>query len=116
MDVNNNNKSNNNLIRKAFVMNVYPDRQDEYKTRHDEIWPELEELLKAHGAYKYSIFLHHESSQLFAYLEITDEEKWNDLAKTDICRKWWKYMSDIMKSNPDDSPVLEELHEVFRLS
>ena len=65
----NNNKSNKNIIRKAFIMHVYPDRQDDYRTRHDEIWPELEELLKAHGAYKYSIFLHHESSQLLRILK-----------------------------------------------
>lgn len=104
------------LIRKAFVMSVSPNKHDEYKIRHNEIWPDLETALKNHGASKYSIFLHPESSQLFAYVEIESENKWNDLAETDICKKWWKFMSDIMPSNPDFSPITEELDEVFRLS
>jgi|TARA_B100000927_G_scaffold280493_1_gene265095 L-rhamnose mutarotase len=104
------------VIRKSFVMSVAPDKQNEYKLRHDNIWPELEKALKEHGVKKYSIFLDSSSSKLFAYLEIESEVKWNDLANTDICKKWWKYMSDIMPANPDYSPKSEELHEVFRLT
>ena len=109
-------KLKNHSIRKAFVMSVFPDKHEEYRIRHNDIWPQLEIALKNHGASKYSIFLHSESSQLFAYVEIESEENWNDLAETDICKKWWKYMSDIMPSNPDHSPISEELNEVFRLS
>ena len=109
-------KVKNHLIRKAFVMSVFPDKHEEYRIRHNDIWPKLEIALKNHGVSKYSIFLHSESSQLFAYVEIESEENWNDLAKTDICKKWWKYMSDIMPSNHDHSPISEELNEVFRLS
>ena len=53
---------------------------------------------------------------MLEYLEIESEVKWNDLANTDICKKWWKYMSDIMPANPDYSPKSDELHEVFRLT
>jgi L-rhamnose mutarotase len=38
-----------------------------------------------------------------------------DLGQTEIVQKWWKYMADIMKSNPDNSPVSIELEEVFYL-
>jgi L-rhamnose mutarotase len=59
-----------NLLRKAFVMRVHPDQHAEYERRHNPIWPELEQTLKAHGVHNYSIFLNAETNQLFAYAEI----------------------------------------------
>ncbi len=103
------------MIRKAFVMKVNTGREAEYQARHSPIWPELEAVLKAHGAHNYSIFLHPETHQLFAFVEIEDEARWNAVAQTEICQKWWAFMGDIMPSNPDNSPVAHELREVFHL-
>jgi L-rhamnose mutarotase len=103
------------MIRKAFVMCVHPERQDEYRDRHNPIWPDLEQTLKANGVHNYSIYLDAESSRLFAYVEIEDEARWQGIAETDVCRKWWAHMSDIMPSNPDHSPVAKDLEEVFHL-
>lgn len=104
------------MIRKAFLMSVNPDQHEEYKRRHDEIWPELVQVLKTHGASNYNIFLCRETSQLFAYVEIEDEARWNAIAQTEVCRKWWQYMRDIMPSNPDNSPISQELAPVFYLA
>jgi len=104
------------MIRKAFLMRVNPDAHAEYKRRHDEIWPDLAAVLREHGASNYSIFLDAERSQLFAYVEIESEERWADVANTEVCRRWWRFMRDVMPSNPDDSPVSSELREVFHLS
>ena len=103
------------MIRKAFLMWVNPDRHEEYRKRHNPIWPELEATLKAHGVHNYSIFLNPETSQLFAYVEIEDEARWNAIAQTAICRKWWAGMREIMPSNPDHSPVSSDLKEVFHI-
>ncbi len=103
------------MIRKGFVMSVNPDRHKEYEDRHTPIWPELEAVLKAHGVSNYSIFLHAETDQLFAYAEIESEEKWASIADEEICQKWWQYMGDIMPSNPDKSPVSTDLREVFHI-
>ena len=103
------------MLRKAFVMSVNPDQHAEYEKRHNPIWPELEETLKAHGAISYSIFLDEQTSQLFAYAEIEDEEQWNAVAKTGICQKWWAHMREIMPSNPDNSPISKPLREVFHI-
>ncbi len=103
------------MIRKAAIMHVNPDQYAEYETRHNPIWPELEATLKSHGVYNYSIFLDEESSQLFAYVEIEDEARWNSLAQTDICKKWWAHMKPIMPSNPDNSPIEQPLREVFHI-
>lgn len=103
------------MIRKAFVMSVRPGAEIEYERRHRPIWPELEDVLKAHGASNYSIFLHPGTHQLFGYVEIEDEERWNAIASTEVCQRWWKHMADLMPSNPDHSPVSEALREVFHL-
>ena len=103
------------MIRKGYVMSVNPDCHEEYEKRHNPIWAELEETLRAHGVLKYSIFLDTESSRLFAYVEIESEKRWNEIASTAICRKWWRHMKEIMPSNPDNSPVSKELREVFHI-
>ena len=56
-----------------------------------------------------------ETLTLFGYIEIESEEKWAKSADTEICRKWWDYMADIMETNPDNSPVSNELKNVFHL-
>lgn len=103
------------MIRKAFVMQVNPDSHAEYKKRHDEIFPELVTELKNHGSHHYSIFLDKERNLLFGYVEIEDEARWNAIAKTEACQKWWAFMKDIMPSNPDNSPISQELEQVFYL-
>ncbi|MCR5536516.1 MAG: L-rhamnose mutarotase [Succinivibrio sp.] len=104
------------MIRKASLMQVKPDCHAEYKKRHDEIFPDLVAELKAHGAHNYSIYLDEKRSLLFAYVEIESEEQWNAVANTAACQRWWKFMRDIMPSNPDNSPVSEDLKEVFHLA
>jgi L-rhamnose mutarotase len=103
------------MIRKAFVMAVHPDQVVEYERRHRPVWPEMEQTLRAHGVHNYSIFHHPETHQLFGYVEIESEEKWNAIAQTAICKKWWAHMKDIMPSNPDNSPVSTEIREVFHM-
>ena len=103
------------MIRKAFVMSVNRGQEAEYEQRHNPIWPELEAVLKAHGVHNYSIFLHPQTRQLFAYVEIEDEARWTAIADTPACQKWWAYMGDIMPANPDHSPVSADLAEVFHI-
>lgn len=103
------------MIRKAFLMSVNAGQEAEYARRHQPIWPELEAVLKAHGVHNYSIFLDAETRQLFGYVEIEDEARWNAIAQTPECRKWWAHMRDVMPSNPDNSPVSRELKSVFHL-
>jgi len=103
------------MIRKAFVMQVHPGYEAEYEKRHNPIWPELEQTLLSHGVKTYSIFLDEQSRQLFGYVEVEDEARWNAVAQTDVCRKWWAYMKDLMPTNPDNSPVERPLREVFHI-
>ena len=103
------------MIRKAFRMSVAPEHHDEYVRRHNPIWSDLEAALLAHGVSQYSIFLDPITSDLFAYAEIESEERWAAIASTDVCRRWWVSMRDLMPSNPDASPESRDLREVFHL-
>jgi L-rhamnose mutarotase len=103
------------VIRRAFRMSVHTGRQDEYARRHQPIWPELKDALLAHGVRTYSIFLDPLTNDLFAYVEFDSEERWAAVAGTDVCRRWWRYMHELMPSQPDQSPVSRTLDEVFHI-
>jgi L-rhamnose mutarotase len=103
------------MKRLAFKMKLKPGFEKEYKLRHDRIWPELADELKKAGVSDYSIFLDRETNILFAVQKLTDNNTSENLAHTQIVRKWWDFMSDIMEVNPDNSPVVTDLEEVFHL-
>lgn len=105
------------MIRKAFVMRVNPGAENraEYERRHNPIWPELAQVLKSHGASHYSIFIDDATSTLYGYVEVEDEARWDAIAQTPACRRWWAHMAPLMPSNPDNSPVSTSLREVFHL-
>jgi L-rhamnose mutarotase len=103
------------MKRLAFKMYLNKGQKEEYKKRHAEIWPALKNLLKDVGISEYSIFLDEETSILFAFQKVSGEKGSQDLRQTEIVKKWWEYMADIMKVNPDNSPVTVELEELFYL-
>ena len=100
-------------MRLAFKMYLNEGQKEEYKRRHDELWPELHKLLKDAGVSEYSIFLDEDTNTLFAFQKVSGEEGSQDLGTTEIIRKWWAYMADIMKTNADNSPVTIPLEELF---
>ncbi len=106
---------NNFMNRVAFKMKLFPGFEAEYKKRHDELWPELEKLLKQTGISEYSIFLDAETNSLFGVLKAEDPKNLDNLPQHEVMQRWWKYMGDIMESNPDNSPVSIPLKEVFYL-
>jgi L-rhamnose mutarotase len=102
-------------MRIAFKMKLFEGNADEYRKRHNPIWPELEEVLKNHGVINYSIYLDKETNILFGYAEIEDLKKWDEVADTEICRRWWDYMAPLMEVTEDNSPVSKNLMEVFHI-
>lgn len=97
----------------GFKMKLNPGQVEEYKKRHEGIWPELHKLLKDNGISEYSIFFDKETNLLFAFQKQEGDQSSQDLGETGIVQKWWKYMADIMETRPDYSPVTTMLEEVF---
>jgi L-rhamnose mutarotase len=103
------------MQRRAFKMKLKPGCRDEYKRRHDALWPELRKLLADSGVRDYSIFLDEATDTLFAIQKVGSGSGSQDLGTNPIVQKWWAYMADIMDTNPDKSPVSIPLTEVFHI-
>ncbi len=99
----------------AFRMQLNPGCREEYIRRHDEIWPELVQLLKEAGVEDYSIHLDPEADALFGVLWRREDHGMDDLPDHPVMQKWWAHMADIMATNPDKSPVSVPLETVFHL-
>ena len=101
-------------MRIAFKMKLMPGNADEYRRRHEALWPELKMLLQASGVSDYYIFLDPETNILFAVQESSGSGS-QDLGQTDVVKRWWAYMADIMETNADLSPVSTQLQQMFYL-
>ena len=100
----------------GFRMQLNDGQAQEYRRRHDEIWPELVELLKQAGISDYSIFLHEDTNSLFAVLRRTADHTMDKLPLDPIMQRWWAHMADIMASDANNEPVVEPLDRVFHLA
>ena len=84
----------------AWVLEVRPGYEEEYKKRHDEIWPEMVDMLREAGLRNYNIFRH--GLTLFGYFETEDLKKSiNHIAKSEVNKKWAEFMAPIMKVDID---------------
>jgi len=99
----------------AFKMRLKPGCEEEYKRRHDAIWPDLVTLLRNSGITDYSIHLDRETNILFAVLWRTSDHGMDDLPATEIMQRWWAHMADIMETQPDNEPVAVPLDTVFHM-
>lgn len=103
------------MKRIAFKMQLFKGFEEEYKKRHDDLWPELQKLLKDAGISEYSIFLDETNNALIGILKSADPGLIDQLPQHPVMQKWWNYMKDIMETNPDGSPKSVPLKEVFYL-
>jgi L-rhamnose mutarotase len=104
------------MQRVAFRLWVQPDRLDEYKRLHQEVWPELLADMRAAGIRNYSIFA--DGPELFGYLECDDWESTSAaLAQSDANRRWQEFMQSYLATpvDPDAPEPLRMMDEVFRM-
>lgn len=88
------------MTRYAWIAEVRPGYEEEYKRRHDEIWPEMVTMLKEGGIRNYSIFRY--GLTLFGYFETDDIERTQEyLAKSEINQRWGEWMAPLMKMEID---------------
>ena len=103
------------MVKKAFRMKLYDGMAEEYKRRHDALWPEMVDMIHRYGGHNYSIWLDEATGDLFGCLELESEELWAKSASDPVCRRWWDYMADVMETNSDNSPCSADLACVFNL-
>ena len=101
--------------RYVFRMTLNPGMTDEYKRRHDAIWPELVTLLHSAGVSDYSIHLDDDTGHLIGVLTRTDNHTMDSLPDHPVMQKWWAHMADIMETTPDNAPVAIPLTPLFHM-
>jgi L-rhamnose mutarotase len=99
----------------AFRMTLNPGQALEYRRRHDELWPQMKAALREAGISDYSIWLDPETSHLFATLVRADDHTMDDLPNTEINRRWWDFMADIMQVDELNRPLTVQLERVFQM-
>lgn len=99
----------------AFRMQLNPGAADEYRRRHDAIWPELVDLLRAAEVSDYSIYLDPETNALFGMLTRPEDHGMEDLPSHPVMRRWWAHMAGLMQTHPDNEPVAVPLVPMFHL-
>ena len=102
-------------IMQAFRMQLKPGMIDEYKARHDAIWPELAQLLHDSGIHDYSIFLDEETLSLFAILKLSPDHRRDALPDHPVMKRWWDHMAPLMEVGPDNRPLEWPLRQMFYL-
>lgn len=103
------------MIRNAFKMKLKTGCVEEYKKRHDEIWPELAKAHTDAGIFDYSIYLDEETLTLVAFQKLSGGNTADNLKNLTIVKIWWDYMADLMEVHPGNMPVVKSLHEVFHM-
>lgn len=99
----------------AFRMVLNPGQAAEYRRRHDAIWPDLRQALQEAGISDYSIWLDPETNHLFATLVRTDDHAMDALPQTEVNRRWWDFMADIMQVTDRNEPQVVPLQQVFHM-
>jgi L-rhamnose mutarotase len=97
----------------ACRMKLKPGVTEEYRRRHDELWPELAAALRDAGIHDYSIFLDEETLHLFAVLKLRADHKRHELPRHPVMRRWWDYMADLMETEPNRRPREWPLRPMF---
>lgn len=99
----------------AFKMTLKPGCAQEYRRRHDAIWPKLVDLLRTSGVRDYSIYLDEPTLTLFGVLWRSSDHKMATLPEQEVMQEWWDYMADLMETEANNQPVAKTLPCVFHL-
>lgn len=102
--------------RYAFRMQLNHGMQDEYRRRHDAIWPELESLLRDAGVSDYSIHLDPLSGLLFGVLTRANGHGMAALPDHPVMQRWWAHMADIMEVGDGNEPIVVALEPMFHMA
>lgn len=105
------------MERICFALQVRPERIDEYKQRHQAVWPEMQQALAETGWRNYSLFLRPDGL-LIGYLETDDfEQARSEMARRAVNDRWQSEMAGFFVTTNGTTPdrAMSPLEEVFHL-
>lgn len=105
------------MKRIGFVLKVEEELIDEYKRRHENVWPEMQTALRRNGWHNYSLFLRADGT-LFGYFETPEsfQAALDGMSAEDVNDRWQQEMARFFLGSGDHADEqMEELVEVFHL-
>jgi len=106
------------MRRVCFLLRVKPDRLEEYRERHRQVWPEMREALRETGWGNYTLFLH-DDGLLVGYLETEDfAAAQRAMEETDVNARWQVEMAAFFELPSGERPDtgFTRLQEIFHLA
>lgn len=103
------------MERLCFTFTIKPGTENEYKRRHDEIWPELVEAIESSGFRNYSLF--RRDLQVIAYAECEPdvESAFAELGNYEVNARWSEWFTDVIDSLTDEDGNVYRADEVWHL-
>jgi L-rhamnose mutarotase len=103
------------MERACFTFEIHPGKEDEYRRRHDEIWPEMVTDIREAGLRNYSLF--RRGSQIVAYAECHPDiaTAFAKLGESEVNARWAKWFEDVIVTLTDDNGNLRLHGEVWHL-
>jgi L-rhamnose mutarotase len=105
------------MKRIGFLLKVRPEMIEEYRRRHEQVWPEMREALSRTGWHNYSLFLRSDGT-LFGYFETPDSfaAALEAMSREEVNARWQAEMAPFFEGTGDAADtMMEELVEVFHL-
>ena len=100
----------------SFALHLKPGCEAEYRRRHDELWPEMRDLLFSRGLVHYEISLHPETSLLFAFIVRRKDHSMDGMTDHPVAQRWRAHMADILETTTGIVPRVDPLTRMVALS
>jgi L-rhamnose mutarotase len=103
------------MERFCFTFEIRAGAEDEYKRRHDEIWPELVDVIRGSGVTNYSLF--RRATTVIAYCECEPDvaTAFAKIGASEVNARWSEYFEDLIVALTDDDGELFTAQEVWHL-
>jgi L-rhamnose mutarotase len=92
------------------LLKLRPGCEQEYKRRHDELWPEMHDAMRRAGV-NMVIYLH--ENLLFLYATAPNQHSWDELERDPVTPRWDKYMSDVLEDDANGKTFIKDLRQMF---
>ena len=99
------------MVSQGLALRLRPGAYDEYKRRHDELWPEMDEMLRR---CQLSMVIYRRDNLLFVHQTAPSQESFDAAAADPITPKWNEHMKEVLETDEQGELIFEELPLAFR--
>lgn len=105
------------MKRVGFILKVKQDLIEEYKRRHEDVWPDMLDSLRQNGWHNYSLFIR-DDGLLFGYFETAEsfQAALDGMSGEEVNERWQAEMARFFEgTGGHGDEMMEQLIEVFHL-